>query len=335
MSNGALPEGKLDAGVMKDLLADLPLDDSVRVPPGVGLDAAGLRVHDRHVAVAVDPITFATDRPATYSLAVNINDVVCQGCEPRWYTASVLLPAGSTRKDLRDLWTDLVQAVRRHDVSAVSGHTEVTGAVNRPLITGQIIGVPLGEEFLDPRRAAPGDRLFLWRPAALEGASLLARERRSSVTDRMGEKTCKKWKRLLDEPGICVWPAGRNLVMDPAVIGVHDPTEGGVATALHELADAAGTGLRVERGSIPFPVEFQSFCGDLGFDPMGVLSSGCLLLVVERGRADGFRSRHGTGVRSIGRLSEAGERQIRSGDTVEPLSRFDQDRLLPLLDELT
>src|SRR5581483_4531825 len=91
----SLPLGKLPPALLGRFLGALPADPSLAVGPGVGEDAAVLRLGEARVLVAAaDPITFPTPRPGWYAVHVNANDVATRGGEPRWFLATVLLPPG-------------------------------------------------------------------------------------------------------------------------------------------------------------------------------------------------------------------------------------------------
>jgi hydrogenase maturation factor len=115
---------------------------------------------------------------------------------------------------------------------------------------------------------------------------------------------------------------------------MHDPTEGGVATALWEMADAAGVGLAVEAERIPVLVEGAALCREFGLDPLGTIASGALLLALaptDAGVLLHALAREGIGAALIGRVvaREAGVVLTRGGQP-GPLPRFDQDEITRL-----
>src|SRR5262250_3631880 len=122
----ALPVGKLRADFLERLLGKyVPGGERVIVGPRVGEDAAVIDIGDRYLVATSDPITFATDELGWYALHVNANDVVVRGATPRWFLATVLLPAGTTDEDgVRALFTQLGEACEALEVALVGGHTE-------------------------------------------------------------------------------------------------------------------------------------------------------------------------------------------------------------------
>ncbi|HYM08224.1 MAG TPA: AIR synthase related protein [Terriglobales bacterium] len=124
----ALPAGKLPVELLRKLLAALPpTDSSVVVGPGVGEDAAVLDLGGPELLVAkTDPITFATQHPGRYLLAVNSNDLATTGAEPRWLLVTALLPEGIARDWIEGHFRECAAACGEAGVMLVGGHTEIT-----------------------------------------------------------------------------------------------------------------------------------------------------------------------------------------------------------------
>jgi hydrogenase maturation factor len=85
---------------------------------------------------------------------------------------------------------------------------------------------------------------------------------------------------LLDDPGICVVKPALLVAQHAGIHAMHDPTEGGIATGLREMAEASGLGLRVDAAALHRLPVTGRICGPLGIDPLGLISSGCLLVAV-------------------------------------------------------
>ncbi len=324
-----LPEGKLDADILRKSLERLPTAESIVIGPRVGVDAGVIKTSSDYLSVAVDPITFTTRQIGVYSVAVNINDLVCQGFRPVWYSTSLLLPVGTTRSQLEIIWEDLVEALEQWNIAVVAGHTEITDGVNRPLLAGQMLGVPLQDLPLDPANANPGEGIYQWRPAALEGLALLACEFPQAWERLFPELELSYFQNLLNEPGICVWPAARELFSTAMPSALHDPTEGGIATALHELAEVAGTGLVVEQNKIVWPDHSEEIFQKIPVDPLGLLSSGCLLVVYSEKQYQKLGPAVRENLRRLGRLTaNPGIYMLDSSGNSRKLPKFTQDQLL-------
>ncbi len=279
----ALSAGKLPPELLASVLAPLtPWDGRVRVGPRVGEDAAVIDLGDRLVVAAADPITFATDEIGHYVVAINANDIAVRGATPRWLLATVLLPLGTTPEDVRALMADLGAACRALDIDLIGGHTEVTDAVARPLVAGTMLGEVQPDRLVTTGGARPGDALVLGGALAIEGTAVLARQATVALRARgVPADTIKRARTLLHTPGISVVAMARAVCDAVRPHALHDPTEGGLATALAELAAASGVGVRLAApGSLPILAETRAVCAALGLDPLGLLASGALLAAV-------------------------------------------------------
>jgi hydrogenase maturation factor len=117
---------------------------------------------------------------------------------------------------------------------------------------------------------------------------------------------------------------------------MHDPTEGGLATGLWELAEAAGVGLAVEEDAIPVLPETQALCARLGLDPLGLIASGALLLAVAPEDVDAVLSaleEAGIAAARIGQVAEQ-ERDVvlHSEAGARPVPRFERDEIARLFE---
>lgn len=279
MSAG-LPQGKLPPELLARLLASLPPADAI-LGPRPGEDAAVLAAPDGYLVVTSDPITFTAERIGRYAVHINANDIAAMGAEPRWLLATVLLPPGTQEEQVAALLADLGTACMEAGISLVGGHTEVTDAVRRVVVAGTMLGTVAPEQFVTSGGARPGDVLLLSKPIAIEGTAVLAREARAELRQRgVPETAILAAEGLLERPGISVLPESRLLCRSSLPHAMHDVTEGGLATALRELAEASGVGLRIEHAAIPILPACATFCAALGLDPLGLLGSGSLLTAV-------------------------------------------------------
>src|SRR5204862_4715053 len=116
----------------------------------------------------------------------------------------------------------------------------------------------------------------------LEGAAIIAREREAELRARgVPAAMIRKAKNFLRAPGLSVVPEAEIACELAQVHAMHDPTEGGIATALVELADAAGVGLRIDRDRIMVLPEARTLCEAFGLDPLGTIASGEFLLKLD------------------------------------------------------
>ena len=275
-----LPTGKLPADLLQAVLdKHARHDPRVFVGPRVGEDAAVIDLGDRYLVATADPITFATDELGWYALHVNANDIAVRGTRPRWFLATLLLPAGATDEEMvRTLFGQLAEACEELEVALVGGHTEVTRGIDRPIIAGTMLGEVAKDRLVTTGGAQVGDAIVLTKGVPLEGAAILAREKGAEALERgVRPAMVRKAKAFLRSPGISILPEAEIACELASVHAMHDPTEGGIATALHELATAAGVGLRIDHDRITVLPEGRALCEAFGLDPLGTLASGSLL----------------------------------------------------------
>src|SRR5579875_3605439 len=202
----AIPAGKVPPHLLAELLAQLaPRDPRVQVGPGVGEDAAVIRWGERLLVAAADPITFTADEIGRYAVAINANDIAVRGATPRWFLATLLLPEGTTAASIRAIMDDLAAACRALEIDLVGGHSEVTGAVNRPVVAGTMLGEAAPEGLVATAGARPGDVLLLGGALAIEGTAVLAREAAGLLAARgVAADIVERARELLRDPGISV-----------------------------------------------------------------------------------------------------------------------------------
>ena len=329
-----LPPGKLPGELLGRLLERHAVhDERVLIGPGTGRDAAAIRFGDSALVVKTDPITFPTDRSALHLVHINANDIACQGAVPKWLLVTALLPHGSTSaQSAAAMFAEVNAAAGQVGVSVVGGHTEITIGLDRPILVGTMLGEVAVNRLIDPRDAVPGDRLLMTKTAGIEGTVILADELRSLLLSRnIPSETIDAAVAMIEDPGISVIAEARALCAADAVHALHDPTEGGIATAVRELALASGCGVVISRDAIPVAHETSEIAAALNVDPLGMLASGSLLAAVPKSAlqaAEEALAEAGIPFAWIGKLTppESGMR-MRSGMAEADLPDFAVDEI--------
>jgi len=333
-----LPTGKLPFDFLHDLLRTYThFSDRLIAGPGVGQDVAVIDMGDRYLVVKTDPITFATDQIGWYAVNVNANDVATSGARPLWMLATLLLPEAATTPALvRGIFAQLHDACQELDIALVGGHTEVTRGLDRPIVVGTLIGEVSRDKLITNAGARVGDKVLLVKGVPIEATAIIAREKADDLRQRgYDEAFTRIAQGYLHEPGISVVAEARIAADHPGVHAMHDPTEGGLATGLHEVAFAAGTGLRLHADRVPILAEGSRLCADYGLDPLGAIASGALLVMVEAAQADHLSqtyARAGIPCVHIADLLplKEGVYMLR-GDRRQPLPRYDADEITKVL----
>jgi hydrogenase expression/formation protein HypE len=335
-----LKPGKLPPELLQRLLsAYTTADPRVIVGPAVGEDAAVIDMGGRHLIVTSDPITFATDAIGYYAVVVNANDIATRGGQPKWFLATLLLPEHTTSEALVDtIFAQIAQACSTFGIALVGGHTEVTCGLDRPILSGHMLGEVEPAALVTTAGAQMGDVLLLTKGICLEGASIIARERQVDLRHRgVPEDLLRRAQNFLFDPGISVVRDAHLAIGSGRVHAMHDPTEGGLAMAVHELASAACVGVALQREQIPVLKEASLLCRIYGLDPFGTIASGALLIATppeDAAQVQLALQTNGIGCAMIGRVVSPSEGIfIDDGGMRQPLPRFERDEISRLFAE--
>ena len=312
----SLPVGKLPPEMLAMFLQQAPIfDPRLILGPGIGLDCAVIDYGSRYLVFKSDPITFATDQIGWYAVQVNCNDIATCGATPRWIILSLLLPEGKTDAALvEQVFTQVYDACNKLDISVIGGHTEITSSLNRVIVVATIVGEVEHGRLVTPRGAQPGNSLLLTKGIPIEATALIAREAFSLLRNEFKPDELELAANFLYEPGISILNDARIAQSAGGVTAMHDPTEGGLAAALWELAEASHVSIVVNPEAIPVPAISSRICRFLDIDPLAAIASGALLLSVEADRAEIVQSA----------LENAGVLCARIGDVEPPPVRVFQ-----------
>lgn len=286
MSPDGFGEGKIPHRVLASLISRLTTPGrEVLIGPAVGEDAFAVAVGRAALIGTTDPITFTSEHIGYYAVNVNANDVATMGARPRWFLATLLAPRGFEASGLRRIFEEIDRTCVALGARLLGGHTEVTSAVSRPVVVGAMMGLVPRERLVRANRSRPGDVLLLTKRLAIEGTSIIARERRREVERLLGKTGAVRARNLLFEPGISIVREAMAAAGAARVHALHDPTEGGLTWGLRELALATGQGMVVDLGSIPIFEETARICERFRIDPLGLISSGSLIIAVAPSKA--------------------------------------------------
>ncbi|MBI3327913.1 MAG: hydrogenase expression/formation protein [Nitrospinae bacterium] len=332
-----LRPGKLPPTLLHRLLTTYAkADPRVLVGPAIGEDAAVIDMGDRYLIAKADPITFATDAIGYYAVVVNANDIVTRGGRPKWFLATLLLPEHHTSERLvESIFAQICQACEAFGIALIGGHTEITYGLDRPILSGHMLGEVKPADLVTTGGAQVGDVLLLTKGICIEGTSIIAREREADLRRRgFGEALIARAKNFLYEPGISVVRDAQIACGAGRVHAMHDPTEGGLAMAIHELATAARVGVVVEQARIPVLEEAAQLCQAYGLDPLGTIASGALLIAATSEDAPAMQQALRTaGIRCevIGWMAPSEEGVVLdTGRERKPLPLFARDEITAL-----
>jgi len=304
-----LPAGKLPNHLLKRFLTEFSFDDpSVFIGPAVGEDTAAVDIEGEDVLILkTDPVTFVTGSIGLYAVLVSANDIATSGATPRWMLATLLFPVGTSALAVHRVMSELHQICRSHGITICGGHTEITDTVSRPVVSGMMAATVKKSQLIDKKKMAPGDVVLMTKRVAVEGTAIIAGELGGRLRKLgLSHKKISASQDFLSM--LSILEEARIAASCKGVSAMHDVTEGGLATAVHELSIAGRCRIRIRMEDIPVYPLTQEICSLLSISPMGLIGSGSLLICCKRDHVDSL----------VKDIRDAGIEVTAIGEVIEP-----------------
>lgn len=240
------------------------------------LDGAILQIPAGNIAMSTDsfvitPLFFPGGDIGKLSICGTVNDLLACGAKPLYLSTAFIIEEGFLISDLRLIAESMAKTAREVGIKLVTGDTKVVekGSADGVFINTTGIGViPAGIDYR-PQRIQPDDKVIVTGYVGDHGLAILAqREGLSFSTPALSD--CAPLYQL----GEMVSKYGA------AIKCMRDPTRGGLATVLNELANQAGVGIRVKESDIPVSAVVQGACDMLGMDPLYMANEGKMVVFV-------------------------------------------------------
>ncbi|HET9386746.1 MAG TPA: hydrogenase expression/formation protein HypE [Gemmatimonadales bacterium] len=246
-------------------------------------DAAIVDVHGHALAVSTDtfvvqPLEFPGGNIGSLAVHGTVNDLAMMGAIPKWISAGFVLEEGLSLDVLDRVVRAMADAARASGVMLVAGDTKVVerGKADGIFINTTGIGLRPPDFAPAPARTQPGDAVIISGPIGCHGIAIMAAREGLSFEAEVSSDTAALMPLV---------EALRSTVGD-AVRALRDPTRGGVASALNEIAAAARVGIVLNEQALPVPGPVAAACEMLGFDPLYVANEGVLVAFVPEALAD-------------------------------------------------
>ena len=327
-----LQTGKIDSAVLDRLISKYThLDPRIVLGPSIGEDATVIDMEDRYLIAKTDPITHVTGEIGYYAVHINANDIAATGGTPVWFLATILMPEQTRSDELEQVFAQISTSCKDLGITFCGGHTEVTSGVNNPIVVGQMLGEVDKSRLKPTSGVKPGDDLIMTKWAAIEATSIMAIDCAGDLGHHFPRDLISRARRYLHDPGISVIEDSRIVAGYPQVHALHDPTEGGIATGIHEMAYASKSGVEVWYDQIPISEETAALCGFYAIDPLGTFASGSLLIASDPSVSDELIDQlqaGGINATRIGRFTDTdtGVCMIKDGSPVT-LPHYNQDEI--------
>lgn len=250
--------------------------EEVLVRAAVGEDTAIIDFGEDVCVMSTDPITGATKDIGRLAVHISCNDVATSGAEPIGVLLTILAPPNTREEDLEEIMKDAGRASEEINVEIVGGHTEITDAVNRIVISTTVLGKQAREKLPNSKAIKDGDKVLITKYAGIEGTSIIAKELEVLLIDKIGKEKLDIAKNM--DNMLSVVKEGR-ICGEIGVHYMHDITEGGVLGAVWEASKATGKGIRVIEELIPVKDVTREIADILGIDLYKLISSGSMLII--------------------------------------------------------
>lgn len=303
------------------------------IGPAYGVDAAVIRIGETLLSVTSDPITFTSKDNVYYLFSCNINDLISMGARPQFMGMNILLSEETSEEEVKKLFDEVALYSEKYNISVITGHTEVTPGIKNTILSGFMMGKVIRE--VNPYKIKVGDSIIQIKGVAIEGTSILSREKEKELIDRFGEDFVNRCKNFLYDPGICLYDVGLYILENFDIHAFHDPTEGGILSALYEVLVAANVGAYIDADEIFVYDETKAICDYFNLDPLGLISSGCILAFAEKEVAinicEGLKEQ-GIFARIVGEVKEKKDGLfIKRNGGVKELKPYERDQILGVL----
>ncbi len=325
MRIGKIKENALKRSVLKLIKTEY----KEKVGASVGADCAFS--DSKRVYSAVATVTENINDCGYYAVMKAAGSLVSQGIVPDHVVVNILLDAETEESRLKEIVRDCIEACRSYGTIYAGGHTEVSGTVNRPVITATCVGYK-GEDAQNVCGGKPkaGQALVISKWIGLEGTAMLAASKRSELATRYPEPFIddatefKEFINIADEAAVAI---------KSGVSAVHDISGGGVFAALWEIGERAGTGLKVNLADIPIRQETVEICEFFEINPYELLSGGSLLFATDDGERL-VRDLENIGIPAtiVGYLQEGKDKILVSGDETRFLEMPQPDEIHKVLE---
>lgn len=299
-----MQSGKLNWDDLKEIINNNKgvLREEVKVRNSIGEDCAVIDFDRELCILSTDPITGASSNIGKLAVNINCNDLASSGGEPIAILVTILAPEGTSLEEIKLLMREIHQEAKKLNLEIIGGHTEVTAAVNKMVVSCTAIGKSRKGKAITTSGAQLGDDIVVTKKLAMEGTVILINEYREKLEEILSSEEIKEGLDYINY--ISVLKEG-NIGARMEVNSMHDITEGGLLGALWEVAEASYKGFEIYEHKLPLSNVTKKLCTYLNLDPLRLISSGSMLITTSNGQqlVEELKS-HGIEGTIIGKITE-------------------------------
>ena len=314
-----MQEGKISYELLGNILREYSFKKKeMIVGPGIGVDCSVFDLGKKLLVATSDPVTFVSS--GQYCINVNVNDIVSMGAKPLFFMATIIIPPESGENDLKAIMRDICDGCKKFGVSFAGGHTEISTITRDPLISGFMVGTCRKGEIRGSFNAKGGDRVFITKGIGIEGTVIMAEKKGREIGEYFGKeflKRCLGYRKKLS-----VYKEA--MLARKSANAMHDATEGGILNALHEMCVASGVSIDIN--NLPVSGETEKLCNLFGIDPLGLISSGTLIITTKDEDLRKKLEKNGIKSYDVGKVINDRRMEVRLGGRV--LRPFERDEII-------
>jgi hydrogenase expression/formation protein HypE len=252
----------------------------VRINGAVGEDCSIIEYGDFDCVLSTDPITGASRNIGRLAVNINCNDIASSGTEPLGILVTILAPESSTLNDIKSVMEEISSECRKLNIEIIGGHTEITGSVNRMIVSCTVIGKGICGSAVATSGAQLNDDIVVTKNLCLEGTSIIVNDYYDNVKTFLDKDEIEEARDYINN--ISVLKEGL-IAGKYGVNSMHDITEGGVLGALWEVSTASKKGFMVNGDKLPLTPVTRKICSAFDIDPLKLISSGSMLITCKKG----------------------------------------------------
>ncbi|SFR71833.1 AIR synthase family protein [Anaeromicropila populeti] len=327
MKVGKVPETVLKRSVFKQIKHRR---SEILVRPGVGEDCSALEISEGEAFVlSTDPITGTAHEIGKLAVHITANDIASSGAEIIGILLTIILPDGARESDLREMMQEIEEVCAELDIEVLGGHTEISVAVNQPVISVTGVGKIKKEQLILTKGLKPTHEIVMTKWAGLEGTAIIAQEKEEVLKERFSMDFIESAKGMMKSISVV---KEAKIAKETGACAMHDITEGGIFGALWEMAAASDVGIEVNLKKIPIKQETIEICEIFDINPYLLISSGCMLIGTDHGNAlvDALQ-KEGISSAVIGRVTAGNDRVVINEDEKRYLEPPKSDELYKVI----
>lgn len=278
-----MKEGKLNWDDLKQIIEKNRSVDrkEVKVKSGVGEDCSIVNFGEEDCVLSTDPITGSGSNVGRLAVHINCNDIASSGVEPIGILVTILAPEGSTIEEIDRVMKEISEEAKKLNVEILGGHTEVTSAVNRLIVSCTAVGKGKSKNTVSTHGAEIDDDIIVTKKLCLEGTSIIINDHYEKLKEILTHNEIEEGKNYINQ--LSVVKEGK-IAGDFGVNSMHDITEGGVLGALWEIAEAGKIGFKVYKDEMPISELSKKVCDYFNIDPLRLISSGSMAIICSNGK---------------------------------------------------